>query len=151
MKKIEWPEEEIIHIRNHTLLRDNGEIVCVYIKQMFSKQEMQDLALTLLDSQYWEWHDDKKHGPKYFYMTGRWTSTGHFRPNDKIYDAGMAGKAENRIPVLFALAERAGTILSRFFPKVAEVIKNLPEVKRKVYFWIFSYFHVSMWSFKTTC
>jgi len=43
----------------------------------------------------WQFRDDKKRGAKYFYITGWWTATRHFRKDvDKTFPAGKAGKAE---------------------------------------------------------
>jgi len=104
-----------------------------------------------LDSPNWQYCDDEKRGPKYFYITGYWTATGHCRKDvDITYRAGKAGKAEildceykllpNSIQMLHKLSVIVEPLLIKYKPKLYEAIQKLPPEKRADF--LFNSFHM---------
>lgn len=154
-----WKEfadvEVITGLQRKTLLRDDqaNRVIAFYQPDAFDLQTMKELAEELLRSPNWQYRDDVKRGPKYFYITGYWTATGHSRENvDKTYKAGKAGKAEltmddyenlpNSIQMLNKLSGKLIWMLEKYKPKLFQAIQNLPTKKKEDF--LFNCFHLFM-------
>jgi len=113
--------------------KGNQKFKAHYIRGVFAKHEMQELAQALDESKHWEHRKDKTRGDKDFFITGRWAAQGHARHGiDHDYPAGKAGKSDqterNNVKIneiLARLSVKASMILRKYRLDIFNVVDGL--------------------------
>jgi len=109
------------------------------LKGVWTRDSMGRLAEFLLSyKNAWQFKLDKRRGPKYFFITGRWCAQGRFRwKKDKTYLAGIAGKLDvpNGYPEINEFVqswgETASLLLRRKRPDLCAALDALPVEEKK--------------------
>jgi len=122
---------DVAWIKKNKFVEIGDEKKAHFIKCVFSKEEMSALGSALLESNLWEYREDKNRGSKPFFINGRWTQRGHARYGvDGSYPAGRAGKSDNEanrrvIDLLQPLAVIASQLLQKYRGDIAEVVGDM--------------------------
>lgn len=130
-------EEGVRHIKYSRKLSTYNGKKAIFLKGVFTVTEMQKLARFLLEDNEdgWEFKNDKKRGPKCFFITGMWTEQGHCNPGDPIHPARLAGKrpeetTQRTHAFLQPFAERACTATRKHRNDLLPVLNELPQSVR---------------------
>jgi len=123
---------------NGRFVEETTGFQAIFVKNVWPKVSMAQLS-TFLQSYpgAWQYKVDKKRGPKYFFITGRWCAQGHFRPDiDKTYLAGRAGKLDvpEGFPEINEFVRQwgvtASALLRKFRPDLVPALDLLPEAEK---------------------